>query len=105
MAAGVFGLLLAGTILMLSGGYAYGNATMVQMQGLNPAVAAAVRRQRRFYAGCMGLAGLGVLLLCVGIGVFAVAGAEVGWPVLAGAGAYAAAGAGASACGAMRLLG
>ena len=105
MTAGIFGLLLAGTLLLLRGGYAYGNATMVDVQGLNPAVAAAVRRQRRFYVACMSLAGVGVLLLCTGIGVFAVAGAEAEWPVLAGAGAFAAAGAGAAACGALRLLG
>ncbi len=105
MAASIFVLLLVGTLLMLGGGYAYGNATMVVMDGLNPAVAAAVRRQRRFYAGCMGLAGLGVLLLCAGIWVFAVEGVEAGWPVLAGAGAFAAAGVAAAACGALRLLG
>jgi len=103
--ASIFGLLLVGTLLMLGGGYAYGNSTMVAMEGLNPAVAAAVRRQRRFYAGCMGLAGLGVLLLCTAIWVFAVEGAEAGWPVLVGAGAFAAAGAAAAACGARRLLG
>ncbi|HEY0206595.1 MAG TPA: hypothetical protein VGC15_20900 [Acetobacteraceae bacterium] len=105
MTAWVFGLLLVGTMLMLGGGYAYGNATMVVMEQLNPAVAAAVRRQRRFYAGCMGLAGLGVLLLCTAIWMLAVEGAEPGWPLLAGAGAFAAAGAAAAVCGALRLLG
>lgn len=95
--AWIFGLLLVGTMLMLGGGYAYGNATMVVMEELNPAVAAAVQRQRRFYAGCIGL---GVLLLCTGIWAFAVEGAEAGWPVLAGAGAFAATGAAAAArCG------
>jgi len=103
--AWIFGLLLVGTMLMLGGGYAYGNSTMVGMEGLNPAVVVAVRRQRRFYAGCMGLAGLGVLLLCTGIWMFAVEGAEAGWPLLAGAGAFAAAGAAATVCGALRLLG
>ena len=101
----MLGLLLVGTLLMLGGGYAYGNATMVRMDELNPAVAAAVRRQRRFYGGCIGLAGLGVLLMCTGIWMFAVEGAEAGWPVLAGAGAFAAAGAAAAVCGALRLLG
>jgi hypothetical protein len=102
---GTLGLLLAGVLLMLGGGYAYGNATQVAMQGLNPAVAARVRWQRRFYVGCMTLAGVGLLLLCGAVGVFAVAGGEAGWPVLAGAGAYASAGAVAAACGALRLLG
>ena len=105
MAASIFGLLLLGTLLMLGGGYAYGNSTMGVMQQLNPAVAAAVRRQRRFYAGCMGLAGLGVLLLATAIWAFAVEGAGPGWPLLAGAGAFAAAGAAAATCGALRLLG
>ncbi len=103
--AWIFGLLLVGTMLMLGGGYAYGNSTMVVMEELNPAVAAAVRRQQRFYAGCIGLAGLGVLLLCTGIWAFAVEGVEAGWPVLAGSGTFAAAGAAAAACGALRLLG
>ena len=105
MAAWVFGLLLVGTMLLGGGGYAYGNSTMVEMEQLNPAVAAAVRRQRRFYVGCIGLAGLGLLLLCTGIWAFAIEGAEAGWPVLAGAGAFAAAGAAAAVCGAWRLLG
>jgi len=102
---GTLGLLLAGALLMLGGGYAYGNATQVAMQGLNPAVAARVRRQRRFYVGCMALAGVGLLLLCGAVGAYGVAGGEAGWPVLAGAGAYASAGAVAAACGALRLLG
>ena len=105
MAAWIFGLLLFGTILMLGGGYAYGDSTRVVMEQLSPAVAAAVRRQRRFYVACMGLAGLGVLLLCTAIWVFAVEGAEVRWPVLAAAGVFAAAGAAATVCGARRLLG
>lgn len=48
---------------------------------------------------------LGVLLLCTGIWLFAVEGTEPGWPVLAGAGAFAAAGAAAAVCGKLRLLG
>ena len=100
-----FGLLLAGAMLMLGGGYAYGNATQVATAGLAPPAVAAVRRQQRFYVGCMALAGAGVLSLCGAIVAFAVMGTEAGTPVLAGAGTYAAAGAVAAACGALRLLG
>ena len=105
MLPAILGLLLAGVLLLLTGGYAYGNATQVDMAQLAPALATEVRRQRRFYVVCMAAAGLGVLVLAGAIAAYNILGGTPDWPLLAGAGAYAAAGAAAAVCGSLRLLG
>ena len=105
MLPATLGLLLAGVLLLLAGGYAYGNATQIDTTHLAPALAAAVRRQRRFYVACMAAAGLGVLVLGGAIAAYNILGGTPDWPALAGAGAYAAVGAVAAVCGTLRLLG
>lgn len=105
MLPAILGLLLAGALLLLVGGYAYGNATQVDLGQLAPALATSVRHQRRFYVACMAAAGLGVLALGGAIAAYNILGGTPDWPVLAGAGAYAAVGAVAAVCGTLRLLG